>query len=383
MYQKDNGCFNRVYGKTWIGHHLVAGQPRQSSVWFETRNPSHQGDRVGRFPVLAAALWFEALESARQAQILWAASGQRSRCLRHFLQSLSQQQENLARWITRETGWPVQATRIQIQGWIQSFSASQALLPESPLTVLALPPSGCEPPVREILPALQALFQGSALIWCPGSQLPATAQYLAELLQQADLPPGVFQLLHGPKPPSQEAGTSAMRWLEPLPPVRSTPLLLSRNAALREGLQAAQERMFEPWSPGRIVLIPQHLLPDFKYRLLKSLTTLRISDPNLDHRALAGPLASLEQLRAFLRQAQAAGSAEIRALAVQGRESRPEPFCGDPEQGLFVWPMLWEVAALPQNVPVLAPLAGPGLYLLGYATDSAAEKLQQALSLSC
>lgn len=381
MHQRDNGCFNRVYGKTWVGYHLIAGQPQRGSSWFETRNPSHQGDRVGRFPEFPRALWPKVLEYAHQAQNHWKNPELRRDCLQRFLHSLSQHQEKIARCMTRETGWILPLSRTQVTYWLEHLKGQSMNRSETGLILFGPTAFGFDPPVREILPALQALFQGSGLIWFPGTSLPATAQYLSELLQQAQLPAGSFQLIHGTWLPPKASTHLPVHWLEPLPSPCSPPLWIRRQDSLKASLPKIQARLFEDWGPGRIVLVPNFMLSDLKGSLQKSLQALPVGDPNLDQRVQAGPLRNQSQLQAFLEHLQQAKGVELLSgLGRMTRNRHPEPFCGDPEQGLFVWPALWQVTGLPQSMPPLPALPGPGLYLFSYSTDAEAEYLQTQLS---
>ena len=171
-------------------------------------------DEVGRFPFRLAAV-DEAVQAARRAQGEWAALtlADRIKSLKKIKAALVNREDDLARLITRELGKPLWDARGEARACIAKVDVTieaglklvETVHPEGVSGRYAFKPHGVlgiigpfNFPVHlsngHILPALAT---GNTVILKPSEVTPAAAQLYAEILDDADLPKGVFNLVQG------------------------------------------------------------------------------------------------------------------------------------------------------------------------------------------
>jgi acyl-CoA reductase-like NAD-dependent aldehyde dehydrogenase len=141
-------------------------------------------------------------------------------------QLLRERKEELARAMVREMGKPLVEARGDVQEAIDTadYAASEGRrlfgyttpseLPNKVNLSFRMPVGVCgiitawnfpiAVPSWKIFPALVA---GNTIIWKPSEDAPLCANLLAEILQEAGLPPGVFNVVHG----DAEAGEALVR----------------------------------------------------------------------------------------------------------------------------------------------------------------------------
>lgn len=402
MRFKDNGRFNEVYGKTHLGAHLIQGQAVYLGERFFSRNPANPSDLVGIFPTARPEDLEAACQSAIQALVSWQNSGiaQREMVLANLALLLEAQHQNLVSLLTRETGkvWARSAQQLQALTAFarQGLSSDLVGLPARPAAlVLSQDSLSAALPLREIL---QALVEGHTVIWKPWSHAPAFASTFACLLQQAGVPAGVLNLLHGGE--AVQTGLNALiasgrlqafPWPAPPAPADMTqPQWVLDDAPLEEAVSSALAAMtaVTAWSsleagnrPHKVVL-QANIAENFKRRLLKRLQQVKIGDPNLDHGVHCGPLCHRQALNLFLAHLHWGKSEGAQLLSGQGRMSRtnkPDNFVGDPDAGYFVWPAIWEQLK-PGMKLATAPVWGPSLGLYTVADRSEATALEMRLA---
>ncbi len=161
----------------------------------------------------------EAVDVAGQAQPSWAATPApaRGEIFYRAARSMEQRQEELAQLMTREMGKTLKETRGDIQTAIDvaKFIAGEGRRAEGETIPSALPDKLCltlRHPIGIVgiitpwnfpmaIPAWKtfpALLAGNAIILKPASDTPLLALKLAEVLREAGLPPGVFNVITGP-----------------------------------------------------------------------------------------------------------------------------------------------------------------------------------------
>ena len=199
---------------------LIAGEWVETGRWLEVPSP-YSGEVVGRVAKAggvearravdaAEAAMREALPAHKRAEILVRVAGQ-----------LGRRHEEVARTIATEAGKPLKAARVEASRAMSTFTfaavearklagemvpmdASQAgagklaFTLRQPIGVVgAISPFNfpLNLVAHKIAPALAA---GCAVVLKPASQTPFSALLLAELLTEAELPPGWLNVLVGP-----------------------------------------------------------------------------------------------------------------------------------------------------------------------------------------
>nr|BCX00041.1 MAG: aldehyde dehydrogenase [Bacteroidota bacterium] len=193
-------------------------KPSRSGQWFENRNPADQDDLIGLFPLSTEEDVQEAVEAAREAFARWrrVPAPQRGAIVQRAGDILRARKEEIAREMTREMGKILLETRGDVQEGIDTayYAASEGRrlfghtvpseLPDKfnmtirmPVGVAGVITPWNFPlaiPTWKIFPALVC---GNTVVFKPAQLTPKTATTLVEILEEAGLPPGVLNLVHG------------------------------------------------------------------------------------------------------------------------------------------------------------------------------------------
>ncbi len=177
-------------------------------------NPGDLEDRVGRFPFTKRAV-NHAVRFAREAFPAWHRAGveERANCLQRYRAALATNVDFVAWVISRETGKPrweahaeVLATikRIDVtlaegvpllEGWrLKELNGGCEFHPRGVVAVLGTYSMPLQLPSIHIIPALLA---GNTVILKPSKYTPAVGQVLAEMMDRARFPRGVFAMIQG------------------------------------------------------------------------------------------------------------------------------------------------------------------------------------------
>ncbi len=194
-----------------VPHH-IAGRRLAVGPLSPVHNPAH-GQVSRQLHQAEAAQIGMALESAKQAQIAWAACPpvERARVLQRFAREVEAGQEQLGNIIVAEQG----KTRAEAQDELRrglAFIEQACAVPEllvgrhggldewtlpQPLGVCAGVTPFNAPFLVPMWMTPLALACGNAFILKPSPLTPSASVWLAEALLAAGLPPGVFQVLQG------------------------------------------------------------------------------------------------------------------------------------------------------------------------------------------
>jgi malonate-semialdehyde dehydrogenase (acetylating)/methylmalonate-semialdehyde dehydrogenase len=185
---------------------------------FSDVTDSATGEVVARVPMAGAAEVDAVVRAAAEAAPGWAATSlsRRTAVLFRFRELIDRHRDDLARIITREHGKMLDDARgevqrglevvefacglgqllkgemsAQISGGIDSYSMRQPLGVAAGITPFNFPvmvPMWMYP---------VALAAGNAFVLKPSEQVPSASMRVAELLDEAGLPAGVFSLVHG------------------------------------------------------------------------------------------------------------------------------------------------------------------------------------------
>ena len=204
-----------------IYQNFIAGQWRdaQSGKTFASTNPAHPQEIIGRYQLSSLEDLEDAITAAMQAQRAWAATPApvRGEILLRTALLLEKRHEELATLMTREMGKILKETRGDIQTAIDvaKFVASEGRRAEGETVPSGLPNKLCltiRHPLGIVgiitpwnfplaIPAWKtfpALLAGNAVVLKPASDTPLLTLKLAEILHEAGLPAGVFNVITGP-----------------------------------------------------------------------------------------------------------------------------------------------------------------------------------------
>jgi acyl-CoA reductase-like NAD-dependent aldehyde dehydrogenase len=198
---------------------LIGGRAVETGEWLEVRSP-FSDELVGRVARGGAAETRAALDAAETAMREPLPAHERARILDAVAQLLDERKENAARTICAEAGKPLKAARLEAQRAVSTFTfaalearrlagemvpmdASVAGAGKLAFTLrMPIGIVGAISPfnfplnlvAHKIAPALAA---GCAVVLKPASATPLSAFFLADLEEEAGLPPGWINVVAG------------------------------------------------------------------------------------------------------------------------------------------------------------------------------------------
>ncbi len=203
-----------------IYQNFIAGQWRdaRNGGTFTSTNPAHTQEVIGQYQLSSVEDLEDAITAAKQAQRSWAATPApvRGEILLRTALLLEQRHEELATLMTREMGKILRETRGDVQTAIDvaKFIAGEGRRAEGETVPSALSNKFCltiRHPLGIVgiitpwnfplaIPAWKtfpALLAGNAVVLKPASDTPLLTLKLAEILAEAGLPAGVFNVITG------------------------------------------------------------------------------------------------------------------------------------------------------------------------------------------
>ncbi len=202
-------CLNYINGE-WI--------PAQSGATLESRNPADWREIIATFPRSEAVDVDAAVASARQAYRTWrlVPAPARGELIHKVGELLIQHKETLAQLMSREMGKPIAEARGDVQEGIDCafYYAGEgrrlfgqttpsempnkfAMSVRMPIGVCALITPWNFPVAIPCWKMMPALVCGNTVILKPAKDTSTCANFLVWLFQEAGLPPGVVNLVHG------------------------------------------------------------------------------------------------------------------------------------------------------------------------------------------
>lgn len=323
------------------GSHFIAGQftddPQGEA--FTSTYPA-TGEVLARLTTATDVLVDTAVQAAKAAQQDWAARppAERGRILRRAADLMVARNQELSELETLDTGKPIQETLVAdaasgaacleyfgglaagIHGQMIDLGGSFAYTRREPLGVCVGLGAWNYPIQIAAWKAAPALATGNAMIFKPSETTPLSALKLAEILQEAGLPDGLFNVVQGFGPTgkalvthpgiskvsltgSVPTGARVMAAAaEGLKPVTlelggKSPLIIFDDANLDHAVSAAILGNF--YSSGQIcsngtrVFVHQDVLPAFLDKLAARVQAMRLGDP-LDPQTHLGPMVSAQ-----------------------------------------------------------------------------------------
>ena len=200
-----------------------------SGKTFENRNPANRNDLIGHFPASDTADVDAAVEAANKAFATWrlVPAPKRGELLYRVGELLRKNKEDIARGMTREMGKVLQETRGDVQEGIDTAfyvagegrrlfgETTPAELPDkfamsvrAPVGVCVLITPWNFPMAIPTWKMFPALLCGNTVVLKPAEDTPHSAVRLFEIFQEAGVPPGVVNLVHGR---GEEVGAALVR----------------------------------------------------------------------------------------------------------------------------------------------------------------------------
>ena len=350
---------------------------------FASINPA-TGEILSYLNVAGAAEVNAAVRTAQDAQVTWSAKtgAQRAAILRRAAELLRARNGELAKLETQDTGKPIQETSVvdavsgadcfdYFAALAQSLSGehidlgSQAFgyTRREPLGVVAGIGAWNYPLQIACWKAAPALACGNAMIFKPAELTPLTAVKLEEILLEAGLPPGVFQIVQGFADTGRlltrhptirkisltgEVGTGKSVMTDAAQTLKhvtlelggKSPLIVFEDAKLDNAVAGALLANF--YSSGQVcsnatrVFVHSSIKEAFLERLLKRVGAMRIGDP-LDPATQVGALISEQHMNKVLRYVER-GRSEGARLLIGGNRV----MTGSLKDGYFVAPAVFD-----------------------------------------
>lgn len=330
---------------------------RAAASRFTTVNPA-TGEVLASVRIAGPAAVESAVRGARAAQPAWAAlSGtERGRVLRRAADLLRARNDELAELETRDTGKPIQETRVvDVVSGADCLEYFAGLAPTIAGEHLDLGAGAFGYTRREALGVVAgigawnyplqiacwksapALACGNAMLFKPADLTPLSAEKLQEVYRAAGLPEGLFQVLQGPAETgrllsrhpqirkvsltgSVPTGRAVMADAAPtlkqvtLELGGKSPIIVFEDADLDNAVSGALLGNFysagEVCSNGTRVFVHRSVMKSFLARLLARVRKMRIGDP-LDAATQVGALISESHMRkvlAYIQQGREAGA---------------------------------------------------------------------------
>src|SRR6266403_2908823 len=201
----------------------------KSGKTFENRNPANRHDLIGLFPASGPDDVDAAVRAAKKAFAHWrlVPAPKRGEILYRVGELLRKHKEEIARGMTREMGKILKETRGDVQEGIDTafyvagegrrlFGATTpselpdkfAMSVRSPVGVCALITPWNFPMAIPTWKLFPALLCGNTVVLKPAEDTPHTAIKLFEILEEAGVPRGVVNLVHGR---GEEVGAALVR----------------------------------------------------------------------------------------------------------------------------------------------------------------------------
>ena len=363
-----------------------------------SRDPGDHEQKVTAFPTFVAAA-DEALSAARAAATRWRESSFEARvaALRRLQAQLHNRGDELSATISRETGRPrwetraeIRAMHAEVEGLLRGgldglasrgggFSGSEvAQLSAGVVVILA---AASQPALLMHADTVGAIAAGCAVVCKPAPQTPAVGQLYAELLDEADLPRGVYNLVQGDDrcgarlaggdcdvvllSGARKTATALRQMLTPQPTTRLRALTTAEPAALvladANLDQAAYQIVIGACLGGgqrctntRWVLVERRVGDALLDRLLRLLSNIGVGHSS-DGDVFFGPLIDDDAVSDFLAQIGRLREAGARVHLRAGVLDKGRP-------GSYVSPSLLELSEATAPLDLVAP--GPNLTVL-------------------
>jgi acyl-CoA reductase-like NAD-dependent aldehyde dehydrogenase len=337
---------------------LVGGEWIETGDWIEVRSP-YSGEVVGRVAKAGEAETRRAIDAAEAAMREPLPAHKRAEILVRVAMGLGRRHDEVARQISEEAGKPMKAARVEAKRAMSTytFAAVEArklageMVPmdaaqagEGKLAFTLRRPIGIVGAItpfnfplnlvaHKLAPALAA---GCAVVLKPASQTPLSALLLAELAQEAGLPPGWLNVVAGSSSEIGDVlvadervkaitftGSAAVGWKLKERASRkkvnlelgnATPVIVTADANVAAAAPAMAANGFSFAGQSCIsvqrIYVERPAYDDFLARFLSQVEALKLGDPG-DEETDVGPVIdeeAKERILDWIEEARAAGA---------------------------------------------------------------------------
>ena len=400
---RDNAIRNHIGGRA---------HPAIEARCFATINPA-TGETIAEIEISGPAEVEAAVESARRGQKIWAAmtGSQRGQILKRVAGLLRERNDELARLETLDTGKPIQETSVvdvlsgadcidYFAGLAGAITGEHVDLgPEAfgytrrePLGIVAGIGAWNYPLQIACWKAAPALAAGNAMIFKPAELTPLTAVKLAEIMTEAGVPDGVFNVVQGFAETGRlltrhpdiakisltgEVGTGKKVMADAAETLKQvtlelggkSPLLVFDDANLDDAVSGALLANFysagEVCSNGTRVFVQESVREAFLEKLVARTNRMIVGDP-LDPRTQVGALISDVHMQKVLGYIER-GKAEGAKLLTGGHRVVD----GALAKGCFVAPTIFDGCADDMAI-VREEIFGPVMAVLSFRDEDEA-----------
>ena len=376
---------------------------------FVTINPA-TGEALAEIEIAGEEEVERAVSAAQAGQAVWSAmtGAERGRILKRVADRLRERNDELARLETLDTGKPIQETSlVDVLSGADCIDYFAGLAPtltgehvdlgptafgytrREPLGVVAGIGAWNYPIQIACWKAAPALACGNAMIFKPAELTPLTAVKLAEIMREAGVPDGVFNVVQGFAETGRlltrhpgiakvsltgEAGTGRKVMADAAQTLKhvtlelggKSPLIVFEDADLDDAVSGALLGNFysagEVCSNGTRVFVHRRIYDGFMQKLVARVRKMRIGDP-LDPGTQVGALASEEHMNKVLGYIER-GRAEGATVAVGGHRVAE----GALGRGFFVAPTVFE-ACSDEMAIVREEIFGPVMAVLRFEDE--------------
>lgn len=398
----------RARDEVFIGGEWV--EP-QGSGTFDVVNPTTE-EVIAATPACSPADVDRAARAAREAFDSWSETprSERARCLEAITAGLEERSDEIAATIAQELGMPLKLSKIIQAGMpIKQFAAMPGLMEEiqweeeignsrvlrEPVGVVgAITPWNF--PLNQIAAKVApALAAGCTVVLKPSEVVPLNAFILAEAIEAAGLPAGVFNLLSGDGPTVGEAiaahpevdmvsftgSTRAGRRVSELAAAEVKPVAMELGGkspnvilddadleqAVPDGVAKCYLNSGQTCSALTRMLVPRERLAEAERLAMQAAETFTPGDP-FEKSTRLGPVVSetqRERVRGYIRK-----GAEEGAKLLTGGAEPPE----DLDRGYFVRPTVFSEVT-PEMTVAQEEIFGPVLSIQPFADDEDAVRI--------
>jgi betaine-aldehyde dehydrogenase len=389
-----------------IGGEFVSNRSRKT---FVTLNPA-TGETLATVEIAGEAEVEKAVLAARSAQPKWAAmtGAERGRILRRVADILRARNDELSRLETLDTGKPIQETSVVdvlsgaecieyfaglaagIAGeHIDLGAAAFGYTRREPLGIVAGIGAWNYPLQIACWKAAPALACGNAMIFKPAELTPLTAAKLAEIMTEAGVPAGVFNVVHGFAETGRlltrhpaiakvsltgEVGTGKAVMADAAPTLKhvtlelggKSPLIVFDDADLDDAVSGALLANFysagEVCSNGTRVFVHKAVRKVFLEKLVARARRMTVGDP-LDPATQVGALISAEHMAKVLGYIDR-GKREGAKVVAGGKRLMK----GALAKGFFVQPTIFD-ACTDEMAIVREEIFGPVMTVLSFDSE--------------
>ena len=398
-----------------IGGVFIDARARKT---FATINPA-TGETLAEVEIAGEAEVEAAVAAAKAAQPKWAAmtGAERGRVLRRVADILRARNDELARLETLDTGKPIQETSVVdvISGaecleyfaglaaglsgeHIDLGSAAFGYTRREPLGVVAGIGAWNYPLQIACWKAAPALACGNAMIFKPAELTPLTAAKLAEIMAEAGVPGGVFNVVHGYAVTGRlltrhpaiakvsltgEVGTGKAVMADAAATLKhvtlelggKSPLIIFEDADLDDAVSGALLANFysagEVCSNGTRVFVQESIRKAFLGKLVTRVKRMAVGDP-LDPKTQVGALISAEHMEKVLGYIEKGKAEGAKVLAGGKRLTN-----GALANGFFVQPTIFDGCRDDMAI-VREEIFGPVMTVLSFETEDEAVRRANA-----